>query len=150
VSRDFFDYLREFKFTGDVWAVPEGAAVFAMEPLLRVAAPIIEAQIVETFLLAQVNFQTLIASKAARLVTAAQGREIVEFGTRRAHGPEAGLFAARAAYIGGCAGTSNVEAGFLFGIPTFGTIAHSFIMAFDDEDEAFQAFLKVFPETATI
>src|SRR5205085_3483554 len=111
---------------------------------------IIEAQIVETFLLTSIASQTLIASKAARVVTAAAGRDVIEFGTRRAHGSEAGLFAARAAYIGGAIGTSNVEAGYLFGIPTFGTLAHSFVMAFDDEDEAFRAFLKVFPKTATV
>jgi len=150
VSRAFFDYLAEFRFTGDVWAMPEGTAAFAMEPLLRVEAPIIEAQIVETFLLSTINFQTMIASKAARVVSAAGGRDVVEFGTRRAHGTEAGLFAARAAYIGGCIGTSNVEAGHLFCIPTFGTLAHSFVMSFDEEDDAFRAFLKVFPDTATV
>jgi nicotinate phosphoribosyltransferase len=150
VSHEFFDYLAQFKFTGDVWAMPEGSAVFANEPLLRISAPIIEAQFVETFILATMNFQTMIASKAARMVTAAQGRSIIEFGTRRAHGSESGLLAARAAYISGCLGTSNVEAGFLFGIPVFGTLAHSFIMSFDNEDDAFKAFLKVFPETATI
>ena len=150
VSREFFDYLAEFRFTGDVWAMPEGTAAFGMEPMLRVTAPIIEAQVVETFLLATINFQTMIASKATRVVTAAQGRGVIEFGTRRAHGTEAGLFAARAAYIGGCIGTSNVEAGYLFGIPTFGTLAHSFVMSFEDEDESFRAFLKVFPETATV
>lgn len=150
VSREFFDYLREFRFTGDVWAVREGTAVFAMEPVLRLSAPVIEAQIVETFLLATMNFQTMIASKAARVVQSAQGRSVIEFGTRRAHGTEAGLMAARAAYIGGCTGTSNVEAGFLFGLPTLGTLAHSFIMLFDHEDDAFRAFLKVFPDSATI
>jgi putative nicotinate phosphoribosyltransferase len=150
VSSEFFDYLAEFRFTGDVWAMPEGTTVFAMEPILRVTAPIIEAQIIETFLLSTINFQTMIASKAARVVTAARGRSIIEFGTRRAHGTEAGLFAARAAYIGGCIGTSNVEAGYLFGIPTYGTLAHSFVMSFDDEDEAFRAFMKVFPKTATV
>lgn len=150
VSREFFDYLGEFRFTGDVWAVREGTAVFAMEPVLRLSAPVIEAQIVETFLLATMNFQTMIASKAARVVQAASERSVIEFGTRRAHGTEAGLMAARAAYIGGCVGTSNVEAGFLFGLPTFGTLAHSFIMLFDREDDAFRAFLKVFPDTATI
>jgi nicotinate phosphoribosyltransferase len=150
VSSGFFDYLEGFRFTGDVWAMPEGTIAFPNEPMLRVAAPIIEAQIVETFLLATINFQTLIASKAARVVSAAAGRSVVEFGTRRAHGSEAGLFAARAAYIAGCTGTSNVEAGHLFNIPTFGTLAHSFIMAFETEDEAFRAFLKVFPRTATV
>jgi nicotinate phosphoribosyltransferase len=150
VSEGFFDYLTGLRFTGEVWAMPEGTAAFGMEPLLRISAPLIEAQIVETFLLATINFQTMIASKAARVVTAAQGRDVVEFGTRRAHGDAAGLFAARAAYVGGCSGTSNVEAGHLFGIPTFGTMAHSFVMAFDDEDAAFDAFLKVFPATATV
>jgi nicotinate phosphoribosyltransferase len=150
VSREFFDYLARFRFTGDVWAMPEGSAAWGVEPLLRVSAPLIEAQIVETFLLSTLNFQTMIASKAARIVTAARGRSVIEFGTRRAHGAEAGLFAARAAYIAGAAGTSNVEAGHLFGVPTFGTLAHSFIMSFDEEDDAFRAFLKVFPETATM
>ncbi|HXG93584.1 MAG TPA: nicotinate phosphoribosyltransferase [Blastocatellia bacterium] len=150
VSHEFFDYLASFRFTGEVWAMPEGTAAFQMEPLLRVTAPIIEAQIIETFLLSTINFQTLIASKAARVVAAARGRSVIEFGTRRAHGTEAGLMAARAAYIAGFIGTSNVEAGHLFGIPTFGTLAHSFVMSFDDEDEAFRAFLKIFPETATI
>ena len=150
VSAEFFQYLGALKFTGDVWAMPEGTAAFGMEPLMRITAPIIEAQIAETFLLSAINFQTMIASKASRIVTAASGRDIIEFGTRRAHGTEAGLLAARAAYIAGCAGTSNVEAGHVFGIPTFGTLAHSFVMSFDDEDEAFRAFLKVFPETATV
>src|SRR5436309_2252210 len=150
VSREFFDFLAELRFTGEVWAMAEGTAVFGREPLLRVTAPIIEAQLVETFLLSTINFQTLIASKAARVVTAAQGRDVIDFGTRRAHGPPAGMMAARAAYIGGCTGTSNAEAGYRFGIPVYGTLAHSFIMAFDNEEEAFRAFLKVFPETATI
>lgn len=150
VSREFFDYLGDFRFTGDAWAMPEGTVAFSNEPLLRISAPIIEAQIVETFLLTTLGSQTMIASKAARVVTAAAGRDVIEFGTRRAHGSEAGLFAARAAYIGGALGTSNVEAGYLFGIPTFGTLAHSFVMSFDDEDEAFRAFLKVFPKTATV
>lgn len=150
VSSEFFDYLGAFRFTGDVWAMPEGAAAFGMEPLLRVTAPIIEAQVIETFLLSTINHQTMIASKAARVVSAAAGRGVVEFGTRRAHGTEAGMLGARAAYIGGCAGTSNVEAGFRFGIPTFGTLAHSFVMSFDEEEEAFRAFLKVFPKSATV
>ena len=150
VSRAFFDYLSEFRFTGEVWAMPEGTAAFAMEPVIRVTAPIIEAQIVETFLLSTINFQTLIASKAARIVTAARDRSVIEFGARRAHGSEAALFAARAAYIGGAIGTSNVEAGHLFAIPTYGTLAHSFVMSFDNEDDAFRAFLKVFPTTATV
>ncbi len=150
VRAEFFDYLASFRFTGDVWAMPEGTIAFAGEPLLRVTAPIIQAQLIETALLSTINFQTLIASKASRVVTAARGRDVVEFGTRRAHGPEAGVLAARAAYIGGCVGTSNVEAGRRFGIPIVGTLAHSYVMAFDREEDAFRSFLKVFPETSTI
>jgi nicotinate phosphoribosyltransferase len=111
---------------------------------------LIEAQVVETFLLSTITFQTLIATKAARVVEAAQGRGVVEFGTRRAHGPEAGVLAARAAFIGGCIGTSNVEAGFRFGIPTYGTVAHSFVMAYAEEEESFREFLRVFPEHAVL
>lgn len=150
VSDAFFDTLKSLRFTGEVWAVPEGTPVFADEPLLRVTAPIIEAQIVETFLLTTLTFQTLIATKAARVVEAAGGRGVVEFGTRRAHGSEAGVLAARAAYIGGCIGTSNVEAGYRFGIPTYGTVAHSFVMAYGDEQESFQAFQRVFPEHSVL
>lgn len=150
VSSEFFDYLRGFRFTGDVWAMPEGTVAFAGEPLLRVTAPLIEAQVVETYLLSTVNFQTLIATKAARIVGAAQGRGIVEFGTRRAHGFGAAVYAARAAFIGGCVGTSNVEAGRMFGLPVYGTAAHSFTMAFDREIDAFRAYFKVFPESSTL
>ncbi len=150
VSSKFFEYLRGFRFQGEVWAVPEGTPIFPEEPLLRVTAPIIEAQVVETYLLSIVTFQTMIASKAARVVGAAQGRDVVEFGTRRAHGPEAGTLAARAAYVAGCKGTSNVDAGRRFGIPIFGTLAHSFIMAYEDEGEAFRRFEKVFPDNATL
>jgi nicotinate phosphoribosyltransferase len=146
VKPEFFDYLRSFRFSGEVWAMPEGTPVFGEEPLLSVTAPIIEAQIVETYLLSLITFQSMIASKAARCVTAAQGRDVVEFGTRRAHGPEAGLLAARAAYIGGCAGTSNVEAGLRFGVPIFGTLAHSFVMAYEDEEDAFRRFQQLYPE----
>ncbi|MHC5035235.1 MAG: nicotinate phosphoribosyltransferase, partial [Planctomycetota bacterium] len=144
ISDGFFEYLADLRFTGHLIAVPEGTPAFAEEPLLRVEAPIIEAQIVETFLLSTVNFQTLIASKAARVVEAARldGREraVVDFGTRRAHGPDAAVLAARAAYIGGCVATSNVEAGHRLGIPVSGTEAHSFVMAFDSEQEAFEAY----------
>ena len=150
VSDAFFDYLKAFHFSGEVWAVAEGTPVFADEPLLRVTGPIIEAQIVETFLLTTLTFQTMIATKAARVVQAAGGRGVVEFGSRRAHGPEAGVLAARAAYIGGCMGTSNVEAGFRFGIPTYGTVAHSFVMAYGDEEESFQRFERVFPDHAIL
>ncbi|MBI3694670.1 MAG: nicotinate phosphoribosyltransferase, partial [Acidobacteria bacterium] len=145
---EFFDYLREFRFTGDVWAVEEGTPLFPDEPVLRVSAPLIEAQIPETYLLATVTFQTLIATKASRMVEAAQGRPIVEFGTRRAHTPQAGALGARAAYIGGCAGTSNVEAGHRFGIPVFGTAAHSWTLAYDSEPEAFARLHDLLGERA--
>jgi nicotinate phosphoribosyltransferase len=150
VSPGFFDYLRDFRFSGDVWAIAEGSVVFAGEPLLRITAPLIEAQIVETFLLATINFQTLIATKAARIVEAAQGRGVIEFGARRCHSFGAAIYAARAAYIGGCIGTSNVEAGRLFDIPLFGTAAHSFTMAFEHEFDAFLAYHKTFPESTTL
>jgi nicotinate phosphoribosyltransferase len=150
VGSGFFDYLKDFHFTGEVWAMPEGTPVFGEEPLLRVTAPIIEAQMVETFLLATITFQTMIASKAARIVAAAAGRPVIEFGTRRAHGPDAGPLAARAAFLSGCAGTSNVLAGMRFGLPIFGTLAHSFIMAYDDELEAFHRFERLFPEHAVL
>jgi nicotinate phosphoribosyltransferase len=150
VSKSFFDYLRDFKFSGDVWAAPEGTVLFPGEPLLQVAGNIIEAQIVETYLLTMMNFQTLIASKASRVVEAARGRDVIEFGSRRAHGPQAALLAARASYIAGCVGTSNLLAGYELGIPTYGTMAHSFIMAFDSEREAFLAYRKVFPESAAL
>ncbi|MGH9660424.1 MAG: nicotinate phosphoribosyltransferase [Bryobacteraceae bacterium] len=134
----FFEYLAAFRFTGDVWAVPEGTTLFAGEPVMTVRAPIIEAQIPETFLLSTVTFQTLIATKAARMVRAARGRPVVEFGTRRAHSPHAGVLGARAAYLGGCAGTSNTLAGFRYGIPVMGTAAHSWVMAFAGETDAFR------------
>jgi nicotinate phosphoribosyltransferase len=150
IRDEFFDYLAKFRFTGDVWAVPEGTLVFPGEPILRVVAPIIEGQIMETYLLATISYQTMIASKAARVVTAAQGRQIVEFGARRAHGSQASLLAARAASIGGCVGTSNVLAGQLFGMDTYGTQAHSWVMAHEDESEAFSHFLDAFPDDAVL
>ena len=150
VHSGFFDYLSRFRFTGEVWAIPEGTIFFPGEPLLRVTAPIAEAQLVETSLLSILHLQTLIASKGARVTTAATGRTVVEFGSRRAHGLEAGVLAARAAFIGGCAGTSNTYAGHCFGIPVYGTQAHSWVMAHDDEAEAFGNFLDVFPEQATL
>jgi nicotinate phosphoribosyltransferase len=146
IGKDFFDFLGQMHFGGEVWAVPEGAPVFALEPLLRVTAPIVMAQIVETFLLATVTFETLIASKAARVVQSAGGRQVIEFGSRRAHGPQAGVLAARAAYIGGCAGSSNVEAHYCFGVPSFGTLAHSFVMAYESEEQSFREFNRVFPD----
>lgn len=150
VHSDFFDYLSRFHFTGEVWALPEGTIFFPGEPLLRVNALIAEAQLVETGLLSILHFQTLIASKASRVTTAAGGRPVVEFGSRRAHGMEAGVLAARAAFVGGCEGTSNAYAGRRFGIPVYGTQAHSWIMAHEDEAEAFRDFLDVFPEQSTL
>ena len=137
VGDGFFEMLSGFRFTGDVFAVPEGTPVFAGEPILTVRAPLLEAQIPETYLLAMVGFQSLIATKAARMVEAAAGRAVVEFGTRRAHGPEAGVLAGRAAFVGGCTGTSNTLAGMKYGIPVFGTAAHSWVQSFPTEAEAF-------------
>jgi len=134
----FFDYLGDFRFTGNVFAVPEGTPVFAGEPIMTIKAPLIEAQIPETYLLATITFQTLIATKAARMAQAAQGRPVYEFGTRRAHSPEAGVLGARASFIGGCAGTSNTLAGFRYGVPVVGTAAHSWVMSFESETEAFR------------
>ncbi|MEM2567711.1 MAG: nicotinate phosphoribosyltransferase, partial [Candidatus Bathyarchaeia archaeon] len=135
---------------GDVWAVPEGTVVFPNEPLIRVTAPIIEAQLIETFLLNTINLQTTIATKASRVVYAAQGRSVIEFGLRREHGTDAGMKVARASYIAGCNGTSNVLAGMIYGIPVFGTMAHSFVMFFDSEIESFRAFAKTFPDKSTL
>ncbi len=145
-QKDFLEYLRGFRFTGDIYAIPEGTVVFPMEPLLRVKAPIFEAQFVETALLNIINHQSLIATKAARVVRAAEGDPILEFGLRRAQGPDAGIYGARAAIIGGCAGTSNVLTGQMFDVPVSGTHAHSWVMSFDEEIEAFRAYAKLFPE----
>jgi len=150
VGDEFFEYLSRFRFSGDVWAIPEGTVFFPGEPILRVTGPAIEAQIAETFLLSEINFQTMIASKAARIVHAAGGRPVIEFGSRRAHGMEAGVLAARAAVIGGCQGTSNVAAGKQFGIPVYGTQAHSWIMAHEDEEDAFAKFLDIFSDQAVL
>jgi nicotinate phosphoribosyltransferase len=147
---EFLDYLRNFRFTGDVWAVPEGTMVFPNEPLIRVTAPIIEAQLIETFALNTINLQTTIATKASRVVYAAKGRSVIEFGLRREHGTDAGMKVARASYIGGCNGTSNVLAGMVYGIPVFGTMAHSFVMFFSNELESFRAFAKTFPDKSTL
>ena len=147
VSPAFFDYLRDFRFTGDLFAVPEGTPLFAGEPVLTLRAPVIEAQLPETYLLSAITFQTLIASKAARCAEAAGGRPIAEFGTRRAHTPEAGTLGARAAYIGGCAGTSNTLAGFRYAIPVMGTAAHSWVMSFPCEMDAFRKLQRVLGES---
>lgn len=136
-SPEFFDFLRDLRFTGDLFAVPEGTPIFGGEPILAVRAPLIEAQIPETYLLATIAFQTLVATKAARIAEIADGRTVVEFGTRRAHSPDSGTYAGRAAYIGGCIGTSNVLTGMRYGVPVFGTAAHSWVQSFATEQEAF-------------
>src|SRR5436305_3586468 len=136
---EFFKFLRDLRFTGDLFALAEGTPVFPNEPIAIIRAPIVEAQLVETYLLSTFGFQTMVASKAIRCVTAAEGRPVVEFGSRRAHSPEAGILAGRAAYIAGCSGTSNSQAGKNFGIPVFGTAAHSWTMAFGTEEESFRA-----------
>src|ERR1700724_1110496 len=148
VSPEFFDELRALRFNGDLFAMPEGTPIFAGEPFLTVRAPLMEAQIAETYLLATVGFQSLIATKAARMVEVAGGRAVVDFGTRRAHSPEAGVLAGRAAYIGGCAGTSNTESGFRYGVPVFGTAAPSWVMSFATEREAFEQLQKLLGESA--
>ena len=143
VPQEFFEYLRTFRFTGDLFAVPEGTPVFAGEPILTVRAPLIEAQIPETYLLAMIGFQSLIATKAARIVEVSGKRSVVEFGTRRAHSPEAGVLGGRAAYVGGCVGTSNAETGMRYGIPVYGTAAHAWVQAFPTEREAFERLQKL-------
>jgi nicotinate phosphoribosyltransferase len=147
---DFLDVLAELRFTGDVWAIPEGELAFAGEPLLRVTAPLLEAQLVETFLLNQVASQTMTASKAARVQLACEGRAFVDFSARRDHGAAAAMTAARTAWIAGSSGTSLVAAGQRWGIPVSGTMAHSFVMAFDDERDAFRAYARAFPEGAVL
>lgn len=143
----FFEFLRQLRFTGDVFAVPEGTPIFPGEPIAIVQAPLVEAQMVETYLLSTFAFQTTIASKAARCCIAAQDWPIVEFGSRRAHSPEAGILAGRAAYIAGCSGTSNAESGRRFGIPVFGTAAHSWTMAFPDEESSFRCLQELLGES---
>ena len=149
-NQQFLNYLKNFKFTGDVWAVPEGTVAFPNEPLIRVTAPIIEAQVVETFLLNTINLQTMIATKASRVIHAAKGKAVIEFGLRREQGIDAGLKVARCSYIAGCQGTSNVLAGMAYGIPVFGTMAHSFVMSYPKELDAFRAFAKTFPNKSTL
>ncbi|MBS7195751.1 MAG: nicotinate phosphoribosyltransferase [Eubacterium sp.] len=147
---DFLDYLKNFKFTGDIYAIPEGSVMFPREPMLKVIAPIMEAQFIETAILNILNHQSLIATKAARICYAAEGDGIMEFGLRRAQGPDAGIYGARAAVIGGCAGTSNVLTGQMFDVPVMGTHAHSWIMSFDDEYTAFYTYAKLYPMACTL
>ena len=149
-SDNFIDYLKDFHFTGEIYAIPEGTVVFPHEPLMRIKAPIMEAQLIETALLNIINHQSLIATKASRVVWAAQGDPIMEFGLRRAQGPDAGTYGARAAVIGGCCGTSNVLTGKLFDVPVKGTHAHSWVMSFPDELTAFRKYAELFPNACTL
>ena len=149
-EEDFLEYLSNFRFTGDIYAIPEGTVVFPREPLVKVVAPIMEAQLVETAILNIINHQSLIATKAARVCYAAKGDAIMEFGLRRAQGPDAGIFGARAAIIGGCAGTSCVLTGKMFDVPVLGTHAHSWIMSFPDEYTAFKAYADLYPDNCTL
>ncbi len=149
-EQDFLDYLRDFKFSGDIYAIPEGTVMFPREPMIKVIAPIMEAQLVETAILNIINHQSLIATKAARVCYAARGDGIMEFGLRRAQGPDAGTYGARAAMIGGCVGTSNVLAGRLFDVPVKGTHAHSWIMSFPDEYTAFKTYADMYPSACIL
>ena len=149
-SEDFLNYLGGFHFTGDIYAIPEGTIIFPKEPLLKIIAPIMEAQLVETAILNIINHQSLIATKTSRVVFAADGDGVMEFGLRRAQGPDAGLYGARAAMIGGCVGTSNVLAGQLFDVPVLGTHAHSWIMSFKDEYTAFKTYAELYPDNCTL
>lgn len=149
-DQDFLDYLANFRFTGDIMAMPEGTVAFGYEPLVRVSAPISQAQLVETTLLNIINHQSLIATKASRIVLAADGDPVIEFGLRRAQGPDAGLYGARAAVIGGCVGTSNVLAGKRFGVPVMGTHAHSWVMSFPTELDAFRAYAAAYPDNCIL
>ena len=149
-EEDFLEYLSTFHFTGDIYAIPEGTVVFPREPLVKVVAPIMEAQLVETAILNIINHQSLIATKAARVCYAAKGDGVMEFGLRRAQGPDAGIFGARAAVIGGCVGTSNVLTGQMFDVPVLGTHAHSWIMSFPDEYTAFKTYAKMYPNSCTL
>ena len=149
-SEDFLDYLHEFKFTGDIYSIPEGTIVLPREPLVKVIAPIMQAQLMETAILNIINHQCLIATKAARICYAARGDGIMEFGLRRAQGPDAGTYGARAAVIGGCVGTSNVLCGQLFDIPVKGTHAHSWIMSFPDEYSAFKSYAELYPDACIL
>lgn len=147
---DFIEYLENFKFSGDIYAIPDGTVIFPREPMLKIIAPIMEAQLIETAVLNIVNHQSLIATKASRVCYAAQGDGVMEFGLRRAQGPDAGTYGARAAFIGGCVATSNVLAGKLFNIPVKGTHAHSWIMSFEDEYTAFKEYAKLYPNACIL
>lgn len=149
-DNDFIEYLEGFKFSGDIYAIPEGTVIFPREPIIKVIAPVMEAQLIETAILNIVNHQSLIATKASRVCYAAQGDGVMEFGLRRAQGPDAGTYGARAAVIGGCVATSNVLAGKLFNIPVKGTHAHSWIMSFEDEYTAFREYARLYPNSCIL
>ncbi len=149
-SEDFLEYLRTFRFGGDIYAFPEGTIMYPNEPVITVAAPLIDAQLIETAILAQINHQSLIATKTSRIVRAAQGRAVSDFGARRAHNIDAAVYGARAAYIGGASGTATVLAGQQFGIPVSGTMAHSWVMYFKDEFEAFKRYAEVYPDNVVL
>ncbi len=149
-SEEFLAYLADFKFTGDIWAVPEGTPVFPKEPIMTVRAPAIQAQLIETFLLLSINHQSLIATKANRVVRAAQGRTVLEFGSRRAQGADAAILGARAAYIGGCNGTACTISDQLFGVKAGGTMAHAWVQMFDTEYEAFKTYCELYPQNCTL
>ena len=149
-SEEFLNYLADFKFTGDIWAVPEGTPIFPNEPVITVRAPAIQAQLIETYLLLCINHQSLIATKANRIVRAAEGRTVLEFGSRRAQGADAAILGARAAYIGGCHGTACTISDQLFGVKAGGTMAHAWVQMFDSEYEAFKAYVKMYPHNATL
>ena len=149
-SEEFLAYLKGFKFTGDIWAIPEGTVVFPGEPLMTVRAPIIEAQFIETYVLMMINHQSLIATKAARITRSAKGRPVSEFGSRRAQGADAAILGARAAYIGGCGSTACTIADEAFGVPAGGTMAHSWVQLFDTEYEAFKTYCEIYPNNATL
>ena len=149
-SEDFLSYLRDFRFTGDIWSVPEGTPIFPREPIMTVRAPAIEAQLVETFLLLTLNHQSLIATKANRVVRAAKGRTVLEFGSRRAQGSDGAILGARAAYIGGCAGTACTVSDQLYGVYAGGTMAHSWVQMFDSQYEAFKAYCEIYPDNPTL
>ncbi len=147
---EFLDFLRNFRFTGDIYAVPEGTPVFPQEPILTVRAPAMEAQLIETYVLLALNHQTMIATKANRIVRAAQGRAVLEFGSRRAQGADGAVIGARAAYIGGCAGTACTLTDELYGVPAGGTMAHAWVQMFDSEYEAFRTYCELYPESVTL
>lgn len=149
-EEDFLSYLSSLRFTGDIFAVPEGTPVFPGEPILTVRAPAIQAQLIETYLLLELNHQSLIATKANRIVRAADGRVVLEFGSRRAQGASAAVIGARAAYIGGCHGTACALSDKLYGVPAGGTMAHAWVQMFDTEYEAFEAYCKMYPHAATL